>query len=184
MPQQPVKHEPISPTAKYNESGEEEEDQDMLEEVEKELREFERDLGDLELRHRLGEREDRLDAILTIHPGAGGTESADWAQMLMRMYLRWAERRGFQTQVLDLMPAETAGIRSVTIEMTGSYAYGYLKAEIGVHRLVRKTRQTDATRASHLYSSIRRRRGTSRWRFGRKISAWTPIGRAVPGGST
>ena len=102
------------------ELAEEEKDQDMLEEVEKELREFERDLGDLELRHRLGEKEDRLGAILTIHPGAGGTESADWAQMLMRMYLRWAERRGFQTQILDLMPAETAGIRSVTIEMTGS----------------------------------------------------------------
>lgn len=115
----------------------EEGDVATLDEVEGELKVYEGDLGDLELKHLLGEKEDRLDAILTIHPGAGGTEAADWAQMLMRLYIRWAERRGYKADVLDLLAGETAGIKSVTIELRGDYAYGYLKAEIGVHRLVR-----------------------------------------------
>jgi peptide chain release factor 2 len=80
---------------------------------------------------------DKNNAILTIHPGAGGTESQDWAQMLMRMYLRWAERHKFTTQIVDLQSGEEAGIKSATITVTGPYAYGYLKAEAGVHRLVR-----------------------------------------------
>jgi peptide chain release factor 2 len=77
------------------------------------------------------------DAIVTIHPGAGGTESQDWAQILMRMYLRWAEKRGFRTEIIDLLPGEEAGIKSATFTVSGPYAYGYLKAEAGVHRLVR-----------------------------------------------
>ncbi len=81
--------------------------------------------------------EDALDALLTIHPGAGGTESQDWAEMLMRMYRRWSERRGFDVGVLDLVPGEEAGIKSVTLEIKGQYACGFLKAEKGVHRLVR-----------------------------------------------
>jgi peptide chain release factor 2 len=80
---------------------------------------------------------DKNNAILTIHPGAGGTESQDWAQMLMRMYLRWAERHKFTTQIVDLQSGEEAGIKSATITVAGTYAYGYLKAEAGVHRLVR-----------------------------------------------
>ncbi|MCZ6818189.1 MAG: peptide chain release factor 2, partial [Calditrichaeota bacterium] len=76
-------------------------------------------------------------ALMTIHPGAGGTESQDWAQMLMRMYIRWMETSGFEYQTLDLQSGEEAGIKSVTIEVRGKYAYGYLKAEAGVHRLVR-----------------------------------------------
>lgn len=80
---------------------------------------------------------DKNNAILTIHPGAGGTESQDWAQMLMRMYLRWAERRSFDTQIIDLLMGEEAGIKSATITISGPYAYGYLKSEAGVHRLVR-----------------------------------------------
>lgn len=80
---------------------------------------------------------DKNNAILTIHPGAGGTESQDWAQMLMRMYLRWAERHKFTTQIVDLQSGEEAGIKSATITIAGPYAYGYLKAEAGVHRLVR-----------------------------------------------
>ncbi len=115
----------------------EEQDEETLRDLHREQRALEGALEELEFRHMMGEKEDRLNAILTIHPGAGGTESADWAQMLMRMYSRWAERRGFQADVLDLLPGETAGIKSVAIEMTGEYAYGYLKSEMGVHRLVR-----------------------------------------------
>lgn len=80
---------------------------------------------------------DKNNAIITIHPGAGGTESQDWAQMLMRMYLRWAERHRFSTQIVELQAGEEAGIKSATITVTGPYAYGYLKSEAGVHRLVR-----------------------------------------------
>src|SRR5437773_11241069 len=81
--------------------------------------------------------QDKKNAIVSIHPGAGGTESQDWAQILMRMYLRWAERAGFKAEVVDLLAGEEAGIKSATIEFTGEYAYGYLKSEIGVHRLIR-----------------------------------------------
>ena len=117
--------------------AEEEEDEGTLREVATELGQLDGSLEDLELRHMLGQKEDRLDAILTIHPGAGGTESADWAQILVRMYLRWTERRGFQTEVLDMQPGETAGIKSATVEIRGSNVYGNLKSERGVHRLVR-----------------------------------------------
>jgi peptide chain release factor 2 len=80
---------------------------------------------------------DKNNAIMTIHPGAGGTESQDWAQMLMRMYLRWAERHNFKAQIVDLILGEEAGIKSATITFTGKYSYGYLKSEAGVHRLIR-----------------------------------------------
>src|SRR5689334_24876078 len=99
--------------------------------------EIERATEAFELQAMLQGPEDARDALLTIHPGAGGTESQDWAEMLMRMYVRWAERHGFQVTVLDLLPGEEAGIKSVSIQIKGEYAYGYLKAEKGVHRLVR-----------------------------------------------
>jgi len=86
---------------------------------------------------KLGGADDSSSAILTVHSGAGGTESCDWADMLLRMYLRWIERHGFSHNVLDIVPGEEAGIKSATIEVNGEYAYGYLKAETGVHRLVR-----------------------------------------------
>jgi len=91
----------------------------------------------LELRNLLSGSMDKNNAILTIHPGAGGTESQDWAQMLMRMYLRWAERRGYATQIVDLQPGDEAGIKGTTITVSGDYSYGYLSCEAGVHRLVR-----------------------------------------------
>ena len=101
-----------------------------------------------ELKIILSGPQDRKNAILSIHPGAGGTESQDWAQMLLRMYLRWAERAGFKAEVVDLLPGEEAGIKSATIEITGEYAYGYLKSEIGVHRLIRIS-PFDASKRRH-----------------------------------
>ena len=90
-----------------------------------------------EIKKMLGGEHDRKNAIVTIHPGAGGTESQDWAEMLFRMYLRWTERRGFKREVMDYQPGDEAGIKSVTFFVTGEYAYGLLAAEVGVHRLVR-----------------------------------------------
>ncbi len=95
------------------------------------------DLRALELRTMLQGPDDLRSALLTVHPGAGGTESQDWAEMLMRMYTRWGERHRYTVRILDLLPGEEAGIKSVVLEITGDYAYGYLKAEKGVHRLVR-----------------------------------------------
>ena len=115
----------------------EEPDEALLAEVESESEEIDRRLDELELRVMLNGPDAPRDALLTIHPGAGGTESQDWAEMLLRMYSRWAESRGFEVEILDLLPGEEAGIRSVTVEVRGSYAYGYLSAERGVHRLVR-----------------------------------------------
>ena len=91
----------------------------------------------LELRNMLGEEGDNLGAVLTINSGAGGTESNDWSAMLMRMYVRWAERNGYKVTVTDELEGEDAGIKSVTMQVEGDYAFGYLKAESGVHRLVR-----------------------------------------------
>ena len=96
-----------------------------------------RDLDEFELKLMLSGPHDAKAAILSIHPGAGGTESQDWAQMLVRMYLRWCERNGFKAEVVDLLPGEEAGIKSATIEVTGDHAYGYLRGEMGVHRLIR-----------------------------------------------
>jgi peptide chain release factor 2 len=96
-----------------------------------------RELDEFELKVTLSGPHDGKAAILSIHPGAGGTESQDWAQMLMRMYLRWCERQGFKAEVVDLLPGEEAGIKSATVEVTGEFAYGFLRGEAGVHRLVR-----------------------------------------------
>jgi peptide chain release factor 2 len=101
------------------------------------LERYREDLGRFELAVYLDDEQDRSSAILTIHPGAGGTESQDWALMLHRMYLRWIERNGLAAEVLDFQEGEEAGIKDSTIEVRGDYAYGYLRAEIGVHRLVR-----------------------------------------------
>jgi peptide chain release factor 2 len=106
-------------------------------ELDQECAEVERLLGDLEFRNMLSGPDDKRSAILTVHSGAGGTEAQDWAEMLLRMYVRYGEQRGFAVALVDELEGEGAGIKSATLEITGLYAYGYLKSEIGVHRLVR-----------------------------------------------
>ena len=127
---------------------EQEQDSQFIEELSHEMKVLIEGVDSLEFESMLGDPDDQLNAILTIHPGAGGTESQDWAQMLMRMYVRWIERKGFAYQIMDLQSGEEAGIKSVTLEVKGKYAYGYLKAEIGVHRLVRIS-PFDANRRRH-----------------------------------
>jgi len=117
--------------------AEDEEDEGTLGDVASQLEALGERIDQLELRAFLSGPEDSLGAVVSIHPGAGGTESQDWAEMLFRMYLRWAERSGFTTSLLDFQGGEEAGIKDATFEVNGEYAYGYLKAESGVHRLVR-----------------------------------------------
>jgi peptide chain release factor 2 len=112
-------------------------DETLRAELEKETAAIEADVAMMDLNALLSGPYDSADAYLSIHAGAGGTDSQDWAEMLERMYLRWTERRGYQTEILDRMPGEEAGIKSVTISVKGANVYGYLKAERGVHRLVR-----------------------------------------------
>lgn len=112
-------------------------DPKTLKEAEKELNQVEEKIEDFELFALMTGEDDGKNALLTIHPGAGGTESCDWAEMLLRMYLRWIERKGFKHQIIDYQAGEEAGIKNATVEVTGEYAYGFLKAESGVHRLVR-----------------------------------------------
>ncbi len=102
-----------------------------------ELSKYESEIGDIELKLKLGGEQDISGAILTIHPGAGGTESQDWADMLYRLYSRWIERKNFKKRILDYQPGDEAGLKDITMEVHGDYAYGLLKSEAGVHRLVR-----------------------------------------------
>lgn len=119
------------------EMGNEEEDASLIPEVEQEYKSFVEEFEDLRITTMLTGEHDRENAILTLHAGAGGTESCDWASMLCRMYERWADRRGFDVKVLDSLDGEEAGLKSVTLEISGENVYGYLKSEHGVHRLVR-----------------------------------------------
>jgi peptide chain release factor 2 len=107
-----------------------------------------------EIKKMLGGEHDRKNAIVTVHPGAGGTESQDWAEMLLRMYLRWSERRGFKREIIDYQPAEEAGLKSVTFTVNGEYAYGLLSAEAGVHRLVRISPFDQAARRHTSFASL------------------------------
>jgi peptide chain release factor 2 len=125
-----------------------EEDRSLEDEFSREIEIIERSLDDLEFQLQLSGRYDQRGALLAIHAGAGGTESQDWAQMLFRMYLRWAEKHSRHTEVIDVSPGEEAGIKSVLIEVAGDYAYGYLKGERGVHRLVRIS-PFDASHSRH-----------------------------------
>jgi len=115
----------------------EEPDEELQEELGKELVEFQQKMADFELQLLLSGPYDQNNAILELHPGAGGTESQDWGSMLLRMYTRWAEKRGFKVETMDYLPGDEAGIKSVTISIKGHNAFGYLQAEKGVHRLVR-----------------------------------------------
>ncbi|MFS0775309.1 peptide chain release factor 2 [Neobacillus sp. 3P2-tot-E-2] len=115
----------------------EESDAELQAELEEELTNLTSRLNDFELQLLLSEEYDKHNAILELHPGAGGTESQDWGSMLLRMYTRWAEKKGFKVETLDYLPGDEAGIKSVTLAIRGHNAYGYLKAEKGVHRLVR-----------------------------------------------
>lgn len=112
-------------------------DESMMPEFLSQLGQLRSRLDSLELRTLMKDEQDSLNCFLTVHAGAGGTESCDWAQMLLRMYIRWAERNGFEVEVFDEQEGEEAGIRNATIIVKGEYAYGYLKSEAGVHRLVR-----------------------------------------------
>jgi len=115
----------------------EEGDEEAATELAAKIGEVAAGLAELELKRVLGGEHDGGNSILTLHPGAGGTEAQDWAEMLLRMYLRWCERRGFRAQVVDLQPGEGGGLKNATVTVEGPYAYGYLKAEAGIHRLVR-----------------------------------------------
>lgn len=126
----------------------EEGDAEALTEVGAEVEAAMQGIGELEFRTMLNDEDDPKNAILVIHSGAGGTDAAEWASMLMRLYMRWAERHAMECVVVELQPAEEAGIKGATIEVTGDYAYGYLKAEAGVHRLVRLS-PFDTSRRRH-----------------------------------
>jgi len=123
-------------------------DASLITEIQSEIGQVTSRLDEMELEMAFTGEYDSRDAILAVHAGAGGTESQDWAEMLLRMYLRWAERRGYKAEVLDVSPGEEAGIKSAVIEISGNYACGYLKSEHGVHRLVRLS-PFDADHARH-----------------------------------
>lgn len=113
------------------------EDKEMLKELKLSIVDLEAKISNLEIRKLFKNKVDYKNAILTLHPGAGGTEAQDWVEMLYRMYLRWCEKRNFQVNILDYLPGDEAGIKSISFEVVGEYAYGYLKSENGVHRLIR-----------------------------------------------
>lgn len=138
---------------KYNEIGGlisivETDDKEGVSHLKEELDSLSKKVDELEFRRLLGKKEDKNNAIISINAGAGGTESCDWAQMLLRMYSKWSDKKGFEFQTIDILPGEEAGVKNVTAIIRGPYAYGYLKAEEGVHRLVRIS-PFDANRRRH-----------------------------------
>jgi len=144
----------LASVAELLELAEQEGDAAMLAELERELGTLEAQVANLETRSLLSGEHDRLGALVIIHPGAGGTESQDWAEMLMRMYQRWAERRGYGVNLLDYQAGDEAGIKDATLEIDNEYAYGYLKGETGVHRLVRISPYDANARRHTSFSSV------------------------------
>jgi peptide chain release factor 2 len=130
------------------------EDEDVRREVVSKFEQIESVLEEAELRQLLGGEHDRANAILSVNSGAGGTDACDWAEMLMRMYLRWSERKGYKVNIIDVQYADEAGIRSVTLEIAGDYAYGYLNSEQGVHRLVRISPFDSQARRHTAFASV------------------------------
>ncbi|MEO7190632.1 MAG: peptide chain release factor 2 [Vicinamibacterales bacterium] len=128
--------------------------EDVTADLERGIDAYTRDLQAAEIRTTLSGELDRKNAIITIHPGAGGTESQDWAEMILRMYLRWIERRGFKREVIDMQPGDEAGIKGATVTVAGDYAYGLLTAEAGVHRLVRISPYDQAARRHTSFASL------------------------------
>ena len=128
--------------------------EDVVPDLEKALDALEAEVEAGEVKKMLSGEHDAANAIVTIHPGAGGTESQDWAEMLLRMYLKWAERRGLKRTVLDYQPGEEAGLKSVTFTLTGEYAFGLMSAEAGVHRLVRISPFDQASRRHTSFASV------------------------------
>ena len=126
----------------------------MADEVAADLELLEADLARLEFRRMLGGKMDPANAYIDIQAGSGGTEAQDWANMLLRMYLRWGERRGFGTEIMELSEGEVAGIKSATVKFSGEYAYGYLRTETGVHRLVRKSPFDSGNRRHTSFASV------------------------------
>jgi peptide chain release factor 2 len=128
--------------------------EDVGADLERGLDELQQEVDAAETKKMLGGEHDRANAIVTIHPGAGGTESQDWAEMLLRMYLKWSERRGFKREIIDYQPGDEAGIKSATLTLTGDYAFGLMTAEAGVHRLVRISPFDQAARRHTSFASV------------------------------
>lgn len=128
--------------------------EDVASDLERGLDELQREVEAAETKKMLGGEHDRSGAIVTIHPGAGGTESQDWAEMLLRMYLKWAERRGFGREIMDYQPGDEAGIKGATVLLSGEYAYGLMSADAGVHRLVRISPFDQAARRHTSFASV------------------------------
>jgi peptide chain release factor 2 len=146
--------------SRLNEAGEllelarEEDDTEILASIANELGDVEQQLADLEFRRMFSGQMDAANAFMDIQAGSGGTEAQDWANMLLRMYLRWGERHGFKTELMELSEGEVAGIKSATIKFTGEYVYGYLRTETGVHRLVRKSPFDSGHRRHTSFASV------------------------------
>jgi peptide chain release factor 2 len=132
----------------------EETDDHTIEVIREELSDLEKSVREMEMKRMLGSEQDPLNAIISIHAGAGGTEAQDWAEMLLRMYLRWVDRRGFKATIIDYQPGDEAGIKSVSVTIEGPYVYGYCKAEIGIHRLVRISPFDAAARRHTSFASV------------------------------
>ncbi len=144
----------VQDSAELVEMAAAEQDQEALDEVESDLAEVTGQLADLEFRRMFQGELDSANAFVDIQAGSGGTEAQDWAEMLLRMYLRWGEKRGFQTEIIEISPGEVAGIKSATVLFTGEYAYGWLRTETGVHRLVRKSPFDSGNRRHTSFASV------------------------------
>ncbi len=144
----------ISDAADLLELAREEGDEETIEAVAADLARFDSELATLEFRRMLSGEMDANNAFLDIQAGSGGTEAQDWASMLLRMYLRWGERRGFKTELVEISDGEVAGIKSATIKFEGEYAYGWLRTETGVHRLVRKSPFDSGNRRHTSFASV------------------------------